>query len=123
MKFSELPQETQDFLKLQQSLLHKKCINNAYHVLLYNEKGTRYFYARRMSVASNWASFGGGSYWKVSYGAIEFRATKNPIGELDYELCDGRTFGKSVNGTVIPKQLATKKEVIAIAQQIGIFNI
>ena len=123
MKFSELPQETQDFLKLQMSLLHDKRINNAYHVLLYNEKGTRYFYARRMSIATKWAGFGGGSYWKVTYGAVGFHGTRNPVGEIDYELCDGGAFSKSANGTVIPTEVGTKKEVIALARQISIFNI
>lgn len=125
MRFSELPQQVQDSLTSEQSLLHLKQVNTAYEVLVYNKSGTRFFHARR--VQSSWQGngaympFGGGSMWSINYGEMGFRTCRNPFGEIDAELRMGKTFGKSKNGTVIPKSVGTKREVLALITEIGIF--
>lgn len=125
MRFSELPQQVQDSLTSEQSHLHLKQVNTAYEVLFYNKTGTRFFHARR--VQSSWQGngaympFGGGSVWAIKYGEMGFRTCRNPFGGIDAELREGKTFGKSKNGTVIPKSVSTKREVLALIAQIGIF--
>ena len=125
MRYSELPQQVQDSLTSEQSLLHLKQVNTAYEVLVYNKTGTRFFHARR--VQSSWQGngtympFGGGSVWSINYGEMGFRLCRNPFGEIDAELRMGKTFGKSKNGTVIPKSVGTKREVLALIDEIGIF--
>lgn len=128
MKISELPIEVQNQLAEERKALANKVSHDGYSVMLYNADGTRYFSARRYQ--RMWANdkgaympFGGGSYWKVLYGCVQFAKFKNPVGEWDYHLIDGKTYGKSANGTVIPSQVETKKDVMAIAKAIGIFNI
>lgn len=128
MKFSELPAEVQAQLNKQREELKRKRINDPYNILLYNEEGTRYFYARRICESWNndkgaYMPFGGGSHWNIWYGKVQFERFRNPVGEIDYRLCDGKTYGKSVNGTVIPVSVDTKKEVISIIKAIGIFNL
>ena len=125
MRFSELPEQVQETLAEAKCRLHLKQVNTAYEVLVYNETGTRFFNARR--VQSSWQGngaympFGGGSEWTVRYGEMGFRTFRNPFGGIDAELCMSRAFGKSSNGTVIPKSVGTKKEVLALIAQIGIF--
>ena len=126
MKFSELPKQVQETLAKEKGLLHLKKINTPYEVLVYNETGTRFFNARRVQSAwqdnnGNYMPYGGGSKWVIKYGEVGFRTCRNPFGEIDAELCMGKTFGKSKNGTVIPQSVATKKEVLALIAQIGIF--
>ena len=125
MKFSELSQQVQEALTKEKGLLHLKKVNTAYEVLVYNKTGTRFFNAKR--VQSSWQDngaympFGGGSVWTIKYGEMGFRTCRNPFGGIDAELRMGKTFGKSKNGTVIPKSVGTKKEVLALIAQIGIF--
>jgi hypothetical protein len=66
--------------------------------------------------------FGGGTYWKIRYGKVEVGAFKSPVGTREYQLIDGHTYGKSANGTEIPRTLETKKEVLALINAIRIFN-
>ena len=125
MRFTDLPQQVQDALTSEMSHLHLKQVNTAYDVLVYNKTGTRFFHAKR--VQSSWQGngaympFGGGSVWTIEYGEMGFRSCRNPFGELDAELRMGKTFGKSKNGTVIPKSVGTKREVLALIAEIGIF--
>ena len=65
--------------------------------------------------------FGGGSKWAIKYGEVQFYGTKNPFGQIEYGLIDGHCYSKSSNGTVIPKYLDTKKEVMELISKIGIF--
>ena len=125
MHFTELPQEVQETLAMAKSRLHLKQVNTAYEVLRYNKNGTRYFHARR--VQGSWQGngvympFGGGSKWTIKYGEIGFKTHRNPFGGIDAELGMGRIFGKSANGTIIPQSVGTKREVLALIAQIGIF--
>ena len=126
MKFTELSQEWQDKLSADRKVLCKKNHSDSYEVIMYNAEGTRYFRARRVCHAWNddkghSMPFGNGTHWTVRYGAVQFSAHRNPCGEIDYELCDGKTYGRSANGTVIPPRVDTKKEVIEILNKIAIF--
>lgn len=126
MKFSELAKDIQDRLIQERKNLHSKNINTSYEVLVYNEAGTRFFNARRVQGSyqdnrGNYMPFGGGSKWNLRYGEVGWRSFRNPVGELDAELCTGRLFGKSSNGTQIPKSVSSKKEVLDLINQIGIF--
>ena len=128
MNLSELPIEVQNQLAKERLALANTVVNNQYTVKFYNSDGTRYFYARRSQEPwwdnkGNYMPFGGGSHWNIVYGAVQFRCYKSCMGTREYELCDGKRYTKSANGTVVPGCVATKKEVIAIAKQIGIFNI
>ena len=128
MKLSELPQDVQNQLHKQLDKLANKHINDSYTIHVYNSNGTRYFYAHRFQHPyyddkGNYMPYGGGSQWKVSYGRVQFHRTKNPLGEYEYELFDGKTYGKSANGTVIPSILNKKAEVIKLIKEIGIFTI
>lgn len=129
MKFEELPAEKQKALNRERQQLKGKCTNTPYIIHIYNADGTRYFYARRCCEAwsdpntGNSMPFGGGSHWRISYGAVQFERYTNPVGERDYRLCDGKRYGKSANGTPIPCVLATKKEVLSLINQIGIFKV
>ena len=125
MHYTELPIEVQETLAMAKSRLHLKQVNTAYEVLRYNKNGTRYFHARR--VQGSWQGngvympFGGGSKWSIRYGEMGFRTHRNPFGGIDAEMCMGRAFGKSSNGTIIPQSVATKREVLALLAKIGIF--
>ena len=107
MKFSELPKQVQEALTKEKGLLHLNLnkINTSYEVLIYNEAGTRFFNARRVQSAwqdnnGNYMPYGGGSKWVIKYGEMGFRTCRNPFGEIDAELCMGKTFGK-----LVPAQL------------------
>lgn len=128
MTINELPQETHDRLQADRKKLAQRHINTAYTIELYNEDGTRYFRAKRCCLSwadlkGNYMPFGGGTYWIISYGAVQIIATKSCMGTVEYELQCGKRFGKSANGTVIPKELQTKKQVIELIKQIGIFTL
>lgn len=128
MKLAELPQEAQEQLKFERTTLKHKCINTAYRIELYNEQGTRYFVASRCCQSwnddkGNYMPFGGGSYWSIQYGAVQFRSYKSCVGTREYELCNGKRYGKSANGTEIPSRLNTKKEVLELVKKIGIFSL
>lgn len=128
MKFNELPIEIQEQLNKEREELKGKTTNTPYVIYLYNNEGTRYLYARRICRSynddkGNYMPFGGGTYWTITYGKVQFERYRNMMGETDYRLCDGLHFGKSANGTIIPSKVETKKEVIELIKQIGIFNI
>lgn len=119
MKFKELPNEVQEHLNSELCKLQDK--NTVTEMFFYNKLKKRYFMAYRHTLASKYGRFGGGSYWSIKYGEIGFK--KNVImGVEDYSLAYGR-FGKSANGTVIPKTLGKKQEVIELVKSIGIFNV
>ncbi len=123
-KLSELQEEVQNSLREERlHLCETWKRNDAYHICFTNQDGTRYFQATRISVphATSGMSFGGGSYWKITYGKILWDRRKAPMGNL-YEyfwMRSNKIFGKSANETIIPKKVNSKKEVIEIAKAIG----
>lgn len=134
MKLTDLPTEIQNELNEKRLHLHETMkVNGAYNITLVNKEGTRYFMAHRHCIGwadqreghTNTMPFGGGTYWVIQYGAVLWDRRKNPVGEWDYYWCvpSSKKFSKSLNGTEIPSRVGTKKEVLAIAKQIGIFKI
>lgn len=123
MTITELPIQVQKRLARLREELKSVRINTPYKVLIYDEEARRYFEAYRKSIGTTWAGFGGGSYWKVRYGAVQISRGKDPFGGVDYSLCNGKAFGKSANGVVIPQRVETKKEVLEIIKKLGIFSI
>ena len=120
MKFSELPIETQKQLLKERDELSNKSVNTPYRIHVYSFDGKRYLTAVRRQRSwsdnrGNYMPFGGGSYWDVTYGEVNFRRFRNPVGEWDYELVDGNVIRKFIQDT--------KKEVISAIKSFGIFNI
>jgi hypothetical protein len=130
MKLQDLPQEIQGRLNAERVLLSKCWYkNDSYHITLVSEDGRRFFTAvRKQSPYCNskgaYMPFGGGSEWHLAYGVVQFDYETEPMGNgKKYFWTKGKTYGKSANGTVIPKKVNTKEEVLEIAKQIGLFEI
>lgn len=131
MTFSELPQETQDRLNKElQQIRDKRCdCIGTRSITLWNANKTRCLQAFRIIHVANayvngtWR--GTYSYWEINYFKPQDVATKvRQVMGYDYEWREHRTFySASANGTVIPNNVKTKKEVLALAKSIGIFNI
>ena len=121
MTIDELPIEEQDRLRETKPAFVGRRINDIREVLVYDKTGTRYFHAWR--IYEGVRSMGNPSYWKVRYGKVQFKSEKDPFGGIYYEWCNGKVFGKSSNGTVIPSFVYTKKDVIDVLNKIGIFNL
>lgn len=127
MLLSDLDQKVQEkLLKERAELSTKWHKNTPYEVSFTNLEGTRFFKAVRKQDSwsddkGNYMPYGGGSHWYICYGKILWATERDPFGEKTYYWKkSNQTFGKSSNGTVIPKLVATKKEVMDIAKQIGI---
>ena len=127
MTTNDLPAEWREKLAVDRLALAEQNRDTPYEVLRYNAEGTRYFRARRY--CRSWRDdkghempFGGGTYWTVTYGAVQFRRTRNPLGQTEYELSDGKRYTRSANGTEVPARVGTKKEVLRILNDIGIFQ-
>ena len=114
-----------ELLEQRKELCSKWKQNSAYDICFTNTDGTRYFKAKRVVLSWNddkghYMPFGGGTYWQIRYGKIKWATEKNPIGGTVYVWVQSReTFSNSANGTVIPNEVKTKKEVLEIAKQIG----
>lgn len=125
---AQLPQEYQDQLARMRSELKDE--NTPFAVTLYNKTGKIAFYARRCQHSwddhktGNHLPFGGGSYWTIRCCSIQWRPRKDLMGGgFTLELCDGPRYGKYGDGKVIPAEVSTKKEVLALAREIGVFNL
>lgn len=130
MNLKDLPQNIQNELIEARGQLHITMTkNDPYNITLVNTEGTRYFCAHRHCESwsddkGNSMPFGGGSHWIIAYGDVRWDRRRNPVGEYDYFwVLSNKRYKRSMNGTEIPGRVATKKEAIAIAQAIGIFNI
>lgn len=115
MTFNELPRDVQEYLTIQKKALCGKSINTPYKILIYNEAGTRYFYAQRKQNEwsddkGNYMPFGGGSSWHIRYGIVQFHKYTSPVGTYQWDWVNGKVFGKSANGTVIPGISKQKKK-------------
>lgn len=120
MTIDELPIEAQQDLRDSKPAFVGRHINDHREVLLYNEAGTRYFHAWR--VYEGVRTMGNPSYWKVRYGKVQFATSKDPLGGICYEWCNGKQF-TSVMGVEIPRGVDTKKQVLAILKQLQELNI
>ena len=121
MQLSDLREDIQQQLLAERTTLCSKWkVNTPYQVCFTNAEDTRYFTAVRRQLSwnddkGNYMPFGGGSVWHITYGKILWSRTKKPMGGFDYIwVRSNKTFGKSANGTEIPKTLATKAEVMQL---------
>lgn len=125
MKFNELPTDVQVRLAQERTELHKTWYKNTPRMIkLANADGTRFFYAERISGFDGYRSTG--DYWKLHYGVIQFskERTNNPFEyEFEWKWKMGKCYAKTANGTVIPKTVDKKKDVLTIVKAIGIFDI
>lgn len=122
MNLSELPQDVQDeLLAERKELLHTRKVNTPWQVVFVNKEGTRYFKAWRKNDYQKWSGCSG--WWNVRYGRIQWSSERTPLGDYEYFWMFSKTFSKSQNGTEIPREVHTKKDVLEIAKKIGIFDI
>jgi len=134
MKLNELPQEIQDKLIADREEWKGKLASGAYYVTAYNKNGTRFFSATRRCVgwqdtkSGNSMPFGGGTYWVIRYGAIQWqhKVRRDPFGQVydEYSWVRSKIFSKTTNpetGEVIdiPSELGTKKDVVALLAKLG----
>lgn len=126
MTFQELPMEVQEQLRKDMLALKNKNTNGAYHIRLWSNDGTRYFFAdRKQPTRGEWKGkpiWDGRSYWHIRYGRVDF-ISKRMWGEVWYELCNGVRFKKSRNGVEIPEYLDKKKDVIELIKKLEIFEL
>ena len=126
MKLQDLPQDIQDKLLKERAVLYKTMrANDAWHVACVNKEGTRYFEAWRKNDFSKWSGGSIHGWWRVRYGKVLWDSRPWPLGGgKDYFwVFSNKTFKKSVNGTEIPTEVHTKKEVLELAKAIGIFDV
>lgn len=123
-KLTELPEEIKNALIEERNHLCETWkLNNSYHVCFVNKEGTRFFAADRISVAGLYHAFGGGSYWRVRYGSIKWGMNRGIMGTYEYSWRKSTIYTRSSNGTIIPMQVDTKKEVMDLVKNIGIFEV
>lgn len=119
---SELPEELANAMRASRKVYaNGLCRNSSYEYCVVNEDCTRFFSASRTNGWDGHKSYG--NTWHITYGSINWKWEKNPLGMYEPEWCKGKTFAKAANGTEIPAYVGTKREVIEIAKAIGIFNI
>lgn len=126
MTLQDLPEDVQQKLLSERVKLWQTMhANDAWHVAFVNKEGTRYFEAYRRNDFTRWSGGSMHGWWRVRYGKVLWDRSKQPIGN-DYDyfwVFSNHTFKRSMNGTDIPKEVHTKKEVIELAKAIGIFDI
>lgn len=127
MMFNELPENVQVQLRRDKEQYVSTRVNDSYTIHLYSADGKRYVYAHRHAIPSLYMNFGGGSYWTIEYGKVQFEGYKDPLGGRSYRWCDGKKFGSitKADGSVvtIPNRVDTKQEVLDIIRAIGKFDI
>lgn len=125
MKLSDLPLDVQTKLRQERAELYKtRHVNTPWNVAFVNKEGTRYFSAWRKNDFAKWSGGSMHGWWCVRYGKVLWDRRKQPLGDdYDYFWVFSETFRKSANGTEIPREVHTKKEVLEIAKAIGIFDI
>lgn len=113
------PELQQKANELRAELRKSKQKNTKTEVLLYNEEGTFYLYARRRSSAMSygWAHVG----WSFFIGRVKLKVTATDIENhpLDVELYNSTftRFTKTADGTEIPQMIQTKKEVVGFIRK------
>lgn len=133
MTLKELPQKIQDLLENDRDNWKGKIASDSYSVIAYNRAGNRFFTARRRCIGwqdknnGNSMPFGGGSYWEIHYGKMQWydKSRRDPLGGryTEYGWAKGLCFSKVTNTDTdetidIPKELGTKKEVMDLLKKL-----
>lgn len=123
----DIPQELIDHLKEKKKQL-QWYRNDSWNISLLNDKHNRYFLCRRRNGFKADVRFTSSldCYWEVYYGEVQWKFTKNVIGDLEVVWFRGKRFNRKKNpdGTIveIPNMVTTKKEALQLAKELG-FNI
>ena len=94
------------------SLCTKKMINKCREVRFYNQQGTRCFWAYKSI---------GMRKWNVRYGKVVIAQQSN--GKYALTMSKATEFSQSANGTIIPRTLQSRTQVMELAESIGILVI
>ena len=89
-------------------LCTRKIINRCREVRFYNPSGTRCFWAYKMS---------GAKVWHIRYGAVVISQQND--GKYVLTMSNKHQYTQSANGTIIPKKLETRNQVMELAGKIG----
>ena len=89
-------------------LCTRKIINRCREVRFYNPSGTRCFWARKMA---------GEKAWYIRYGAVVI--SQDSDGKYILTTSHKHHYTQSTNGTIIPRKVETRTQVMEIAGQIG----
>lgn len=89
-------------------LCTRKIINRCREVRFYNPSGTRCFWAYKLS---------GEKAWNVRYGAVVISQQSN--GKYILTMSHKHQYNQSTNGTLIPRKVATRTQVMELAGKIG----
>lgn len=125
----DLPMEYQEELARLRANLRDE--NTPFSVTFYNKSGRIALIARRCQHSwedhrtGNHMNFGGGSYWTIVCCSIQWKPVKDLMGNgFSLELVNGKRYGRyGADNKVIPAELATKAEVLALARDMEMFNI
>lgn len=113
MKFSELPIDVQERLNENSSTCQTEHQYRISYLLIQYGRNTLFFSTTGLKPwnddKGHYMPFGGGTSWVIRYGCVQFKLVRNPMGQIDYELCNGKVYGKSANGTIIPNSLPNKR--------------
>lgn len=120
MKVKELPQEIQDLIAKERSELSD--INNYRLVLLYDKTKRIFFMAKRQWTSGPRHAYDGIQYWSVCCGKVVVKHTQK-FGVDEYHIVKKKCFNTYGDGKSIPSVLQTKQEVIALAKDMGYFDI
>ena len=90
------------------ALCKKRMINRCREVRFYNEQGTRCFWAYKQS---------GAKVWHIHYGKVVISQQSN--GKYILTMSHKHQYSQSTNGTLIPRKVGTRTQVMEIAGQIG----
>lgn len=108
----ELQQKAKD---LRLELYKSKQRNTSSELLLYNEAGTFFLYAKRRSMVGS-QGYHGHIGWLLHIGRVKTKIVQDPY---TYEVTDVELynstltrFTKTADGTEIPKMMKTKKELV-----------
>lgn len=90
------------------ALCKKRTINRCREVRFYNEQGTRCFWAYKQS---------GAKVWHIHYGKVVISQQSN--GKYILTMSQSQMYNQSANGTIIPKKLESRNQVMELVKNIG----
>lgn len=91
-------------------LCTRKIINRCREVRFYNPQGTRCFWAWKSS---------GEKVWNIRYGAVVISKESDFSDKYILTMSSKCQYNQSANGTIIPRKVESRNQVMEIAGQIG----
>lgn len=122
-KLAEMTEQEQAYIRKEWDRLCARANVNTSESVFIQKADGHFFKATRGRIAANRYTGCAGGYWAVRYGICNrWGFKKNPFGEYDPEPMNKYFTGlKKADGThvQIPSYIHTKKEVLALAEQLG----